>query len=165
MSLRPRIRPKIFAIDRILEASGWMLLCLFWCYIIFSYKYLPETIPTHFNLSGQADGFGNRTHIFIIPAITSALFFGLTFLNRFPHIFNYPVEINETNAEHQYRLATRLLRWLKVWIIILFLLVSYNSITEALSPHSNLIAWTLPVGMLGLFTGLIVYLVAAAKHS
>jgi uncharacterized membrane protein len=165
MSLRPRIKPKSSAFDQMLEALGWILLVIFWCYILSSYDSLPETIPTHFNLSGQADGFGKRSSIFLLPAITSALFFGLTLLNRFPHVFNYPVEINETNAEHQYRLATRLLRWLKTWIVILFLLVSISGITEAYATRSNMIAWTLPLGMLGLLIGLIVYLVAAAKQS
>lgn len=57
--------------------------------LIFSgmvYGDLPARIPTHFNASGVPDGFGDRTHWWLLPAISVAstvLTIGVTL--RLPH--------------------------------------------------------------------------------
>jgi len=38
-------------------------------YAAYLYPNLPATIPTHFNLKGEADRFGGRDHIFLGPGI------------------------------------------------------------------------------------------------
>lgn len=38
-------------------------------YAIYLYPNLPEIIPTHFNIKGEADGFGSRETIFLLPSI------------------------------------------------------------------------------------------------
>lgn len=38
-----------------------------------AYFYLPEQIPTHWNLQGQADQWGNRWNIFFMPILISVL--------------------------------------------------------------------------------------------
>jgi uncharacterized membrane protein len=57
---------------------------------------IPDTIPTHWNASGQADGFGGRNSIFIIPImffVILILFFILPLMEVFREnmikIYNY----------------------------------------------------------------------------
>jgi len=38
-------------------------------YAIYLYPTLPETIPIHFNIKGEADGWGSRDSLFLGPAI------------------------------------------------------------------------------------------------
>jgi uncharacterized membrane protein len=56
-------------------------------YAAYVYPSLPETIPTHFNMKGEADGFGGRDTIFLGPGIMSAVglftFFLLSNLKSF----------------------------------------------------------------------------------
>lgn len=46
------------------------------------YSQLPETVPTHWNFKGEADGFGRRATVWIVPVMQipmAALFLGLSF--------------------------------------------------------------------------------------
>ena len=38
-------------------------------YAFYLYPSLPNTIPTHFNLEGKADGWGSKDSIFLLPSI------------------------------------------------------------------------------------------------
>jgi uncharacterized membrane protein len=79
---------------------------------------LPETIPTHFDLTGKANGWGNKSIIWLFPILGAIVYVGFTILRRYPHTFNYPVAITAENAAKQYQIAISLLDWLKtefVW--------------------------------------------------
>jgi uncharacterized membrane protein len=56
-------------------------------YAAYLYPHLPNTIPTHFNIRGEADGFGGRDSIFLGPGIMGAtslfVFFLLTNIKSF----------------------------------------------------------------------------------
>ncbi|WP_071593339.1 DUF1648 domain-containing protein [Kamptonema formosum] len=73
-----------------------------------SWKALPPVIPVHFGLSGMPDGWGAKAILWLFPALSAAIYMGLTVLSRFPHTFNYPVPITSENAARQYRLAGEL---------------------------------------------------------
>jgi len=85
-----------------------------------SWLALPEIFPIHFDLSGQPNGWGRKIYLWIFPIISIILYGGFTFLNRYPHIFNYPVEITPENAQRQYQMACSFLNWLKVEMIWIF---------------------------------------------
>ena len=98
MNKRPRIKLQLNQTDKILEVLGWVSVVGIWALTLTNYSILPEIIPIHFNGAGKADGFGNKTHIFVLPIISTLLFIGLTILNKHPHIFNYPSQITKENA-------------------------------------------------------------------
>ena len=60
-------RPKITLIpstaDKLLEVLGWLILFVLWGYTISHYSSLPDTIPTHYNAAGEADGFGRKASV------------------------------------------------------------------------------------------------------
>ncbi len=117
---RPKTTPIPTSTDKLVEALGWLILLVLWGWTINHYSALPETIPTHFNAAGEADGFGSKASIIGLPVIASLLFIGLTVLNRYPQSFNYPTTITKDNALRQYTLATRMLRYLKLVLVLVF---------------------------------------------
>jgi uncharacterized membrane protein len=117
--------------DQILDMAGWVFLALLWAIIAISYGSLPDTIPTHFGASGQPDAFGPKATILGLPALGTAIFGGMTLLNRYPHLFNYPVNITEENALAHYTHATRMIRFIKVSVILTFTLVVWEIIRHA----------------------------------
>ena len=112
MTERPKIKLKLTTTDRIFEILGWVSIPAIWVLTISSYKNLPGTIPIHYNGAGQADGFGGKGNILALPSVATFLFIGLSILNKFPRIFNYPVSITKDNALQQYTNATRIMRCL-----------------------------------------------------
>jgi len=140
---RPRIAIELTGLDRALEGlalSGLLVLILLPAVY---YADLPDTIPQHFNAKGEADGFGSKTFVWFLPGIGAALYIFMTVLNRSPHIFNYTVKITEENAAEQYRLATRLIRWLKAFVVLLFVYITWGIISGAMTGKTSLSPWLL----------------------
>ncbi len=55
---RPKIKVELTATDKLLEYIGWALLVAVWVLTLVNFSHLPEIIPTHYNATGQTDGFG-----------------------------------------------------------------------------------------------------------
>lgn len=128
---RPKISVPNEPIDTIVELVNITLLLLIWVYALYSYGDLPAEIPTHFNGAGQADDFGSKQTIWLLPAISTFMFLLLFILNKFPHIHNYMVNITEENALKNYRLSTRLVRFINLFCLILFALIIYEIVSVA----------------------------------
>jgi uncharacterized membrane protein len=117
---RPRIKVPIKPIDWIIECLGLIILLVLIIMPIYYYNSLPDEIPTHFGINGHPDNFGGRSNILTPSIIGFALFVAMSLLNRYPHIFNYPVQVTEDNAERLYRISTRAIRILKLILMIIF---------------------------------------------
>jgi uncharacterized membrane protein len=160
-------RPKITLIpttaDKLVELLGWLILLALWGLTISHFSTLPDTIPTHFNASGEADGFGSKASIIGLPVIASLLFVGLTVLNRYPHIFNYPTAITEDNTLRLYTLATRMLRYLKLVLVLVFGGIEFMTIQHAAGEASGLGVWFLPLTLVLVFLPLIYFVVKSVQ--
>lgn len=161
---RPKIKLALQPLDKWLEALAIIGCIWLWTFCIRAYTILPETIPTHFNFKGVADGYGSKATLFILPSIATAIYVLMTCLNQYPHIFNYMVKITIDNAEQQYRSATRLLRWVKLFVIVLFSIISVMITTSVKNEGmSRWLGASLPV-VIALFTlYTIVYLVKSTS--
>ncbi len=159
MSKRPKIKPDLTISDKIMEFIGWIVVIAVWILILYNYSTLPETIPIHYNLVGEPDKFGDKGNILILPIISIVLFVGLTILNKFPYIFNYPTTITEKNALQQYTNATRLIRFLKMAIVIIFGLVVFFTIQNVNGNAEGLGIWLLPFTFIIIFVPIAYYLI------
>ncbi|NBY11197.1 MAG: DUF1648 domain-containing protein [Sphingobacteriia bacterium] len=139
---------------------AWIRRCYFRldCYGVHLYGF-ASILPIHYNILGKPDGYGNKMHVLALPIVSTFLYVGISILNRFPHVFNYPVDITEKNANYQYALATRFLRYLKFILVILFEFIIYN-----IASQTNLRIWFLPC-ILGLVFIPLLYYIYKAKYS
>jgi uncharacterized membrane protein len=165
MEQRPKVRPINTAFDKTLELLGLLFLFIMWGITIYIFTKLPNIIPIHFNASGSADNYGNKNNVLVLPIISTIIYLVITLLNKYPHIFNYASKITEQNALKQYSIATRMLRFLKLAIQVLFstflILVFLNvkGITNGLG------YWFLPFTIILLLTPTIYYLTQSFKKS
>lgn len=160
---RPRIRPELTALDKTLETIGWLTVLTQWLLLIFNYQTLPDTVPVHFNASGQADDWGNKATIFFLPVLGAVLFSGMTILNKHPYIFNFPVAITEQNAERQYSIATRLIRYLKFVIVLTFLIIEFQIFQTAWGNSEGLGIGFLPFMLILIFVPIIFFIFKSIK--
>ena len=145
MSKRPKIKVPYQSIDILLELLSITVLLLLFGYTIFEYTSLPETIPTHFNAKGEADDFGNKLTLWLIPAIALVLYIGIFIVNLFPHTHNYMVNITEENALKNYTLSTRVLRIVNLFTVLILGVITYKIIASAKGESFSLGSWFLPV--------------------
>ncbi|MFP5437749.1 MAG: DUF1648 domain-containing protein [Bacteroidia bacterium] len=158
MPYRPKIKIPLTPTDKAIEITGVVSVIAFWGYLVVSYSSLPDVIPTHYGGSGKADGFGDKISILGLPIVATILYIGITILNRFPHVFNYPSEITPENAVSQYTIMTRMMRWLKLVVVIIFGSVAYQTVVTARSADPQLGSWFLPLTMVLLY-GTIFYFI------
>ncbi|BBI31043.1 DUF1648 domain-containing protein [Cohnella abietis] len=132
-------------------------------YIAKEMSSLPAEIPIHFNGKGEPDGWGGKRMLFLLPAISVALYYVLSALSRSPHVFNYAVPITEANAATQYLLARKMIVWLKLELIIIFGYIEWATVQSAYNHENGLGIWMLPVVLVVVFGTLGFYLSRSYK--
>ena len=164
MEERPKIKLELTTADKTLEILGWVSIFAIWGLTITNYADLPDIIPTHYNGAGRIDGFGGKTNILTLPLVATISFIGMTILNKFPHIFNYPTNLTKDNVLRQYTNATRAIRYTKLIIVVVFGLIELQTIRNVNEQASGLGVWFLPL-MLGLiFIPLIYFLIKSFRQ-
>ncbi len=159
MKEQPQINIPTQAIDRILEMLAILGLITLVSIPIVYYLDLPSQIPIHYDAQGVVDTYGDKILLLVLTAIGTVLFLLLTFLNTRPHKFSYPTKITSNNAFVQYRLATRLIRFLKTISMLAFAFISYQTVDTALGLANGLGTWFLPVLLIFIFGSLLYYII------
>ncbi|MFD2552159.1 DUF1648 domain-containing protein [Bizionia sediminis] len=121
---RPKIDLKPTKLDRYVDITTFGLLILAFLYTCFQYNSLPELIPMHFNFDGTATRYDSKDMIWIIYIIGFPIIYGGYYLNKFPHLFNYPTKITAENAKTMYQHATRLMRFINLIMALIFTVLS-----------------------------------------
>ncbi len=160
---RPKLKIQLTTTDQIFELLGWGVLLALWVWTGTSYSSLPDSIPTHFNAAGEADGFGKKASIIGLPLIATLLYIGLTLLNRYPHIFNFPTPITPDNALSQYTNATRMIRYLKLILVLVFAGISFQTTQQAKGTGEGLGLWFLPLTLVLVFMPLVYFVVKSFR--
>lgn len=154
---RPKIKVPYEQSDLLIEMVNITLLILIWGFTIVHYFDLPETIPIHFNAKGDADGFGNKATIWLLPAIATFTFLLMFLLNRYPHLHNYMVNITEENALRNYRLSTRVLRYVNLYCMILFSIIVYEVMAMSLGKKPKFIGLEFIIFSILVPIGIVIY--------
>lgn len=142
--------------DLLLDRLGLIVTVTYSLMVLISISSLPEQVPQHFNLSGEVTATGSRYLLLMLPLFGSMTFMMMYFLNKAPHTFNYTVPITEENAEHEYRKATRMMRWVNLICALIFGLVSFSVISTGLGLSTGLNSLVMTLLMVSLF-GVIAY--------
>jgi uncharacterized membrane protein len=127
------------------------------------YHNLPATVPTHYNLAGKVDSYGSKMSLFLLPLLSFGMYVGLTYLNRFPHIFNYLTDITSDNARRQYTVATRMIRYLKFGLVIVFGYIQFMTFEIASGSSDALKWWFFPLVFIITLASLIYFVIASLK--
>jgi amino acid transporter len=165
MEARPKIEVPQTPADKAGEIFAWSALALLWVLSIWSLFTLPDTIPTHFNGAGAPDHYGEKGSLLMLPLVATVLFAVITALSKYPHILNYPAEITPDNALRQYRGAIRLARGLKTGLVLIFLLLVFQTGQVATGRATGLGAWNMPVALGLLFVLPVMYYLATLARA
>src|SRR5688572_5322151 len=131
-------------VDNALELISVLALVYMLAFTYTAFASLPDLIPTHFNASGEADRWGGKNGIWLIPVLGTAMYVFLTVLNRFPQKFNFPVPITEANARTQYMLARQLVSAVKASTLCTFAYITWARIQVAMELRDGLGSSFLP---------------------
>ncbi len=163
MEARPKLTIELTKVDKTIETVCLITLIVLWTGTMAGFPKLPEQIPSHFNAAGQVDAYSEKTSIFILPIIATILYIGMTILNKYPHIYNYPARVTVENARHLYTSATRLIRVLKLAVIVIFSGIVFMTYKTSLTNGDGLGAWFLPLAVGLMILPSIFYLIKSSN--
>jgi len=136
---------KMNAMDWIAEVISVLFLMVS-IYPILTYSDLPETIPTHFNLQGEVDDWGERSTILMLPVFASITYIGMTLIQRYPQAMNYPVKIKPEKLPAVYQIGIRFMRYMKTVGIITLASITMNTYSIAVFKKDlGFVKWIYPV--------------------
>jgi hypothetical protein len=160
---RPRIELPPSQVIRILNVAGGALVLATILIPFFSLGSVPAVVPSHLAADGTPDAWRGPYYIFFAPAISLASFVMLTVVNRFPHLFNYPVPITEENAPRQYALARAFVTVLKTIVAVLFLWVEYLAVNITMLGKEGRWRLIFPVMLVAVFGTVMAYMMSAFR--
>lgn len=128
---RPRHIIPLLIVDRVVEGVTVSVLLAITVVFLFRYPSVDDKVAMHYDVMGNIDRMGDKSGVFFFFGILILVYAGMTFVQRFPHSFNYLVEITEENAKRQYTTAVKMIRWLKLMMVILFSFI----ILKTIYPH------------------------------
>ena len=99
---------------------------------------LPATIPIHWNVRGEVDGYGSSFQLLLFPIIVLVINGFLFFLQHVNVKFNYPVKITPQNEDAQKQNVLLLLASLRCSIGLLFISIVVTTIYNTYNPSTNI---------------------------
>lgn len=160
---RPIYIPSSSKMDSLLRVSAFLLVLVLWISSIYFYFQLPDIISVHFNIHGEMDRTGSKIHFLIIPVIETVLYLLFAILVKYPENFNFPVKISADNAQRQYQLAVRLVRWLNVSLGFIFNIILWMMFVSSVVNSNKWIVLLIPVVIIFSLFPLVLYLIAASR--
>src|SRR5690554_2305763 len=143
---RPKLKIEKSILDKLIEILTFLLIVVSAALIGIYYNQLPEKLPIHFNWpSKDENGFGAKNLLWTSPIICGIIVLAIYKLNQYPWIFNYPAEINEKNAEYNYKMSTQMLRIIGLIIGFISFVLTVTSIMSGLGNTTDFEKYFVPL--------------------
>lgn len=115
--------------------SGILLLIPF-VYVGMHWSDFPDRIPIHFNATGEADGFGSKPFLWLLPIVNVIIWLLALFAYKIPQLLSMPY-YNYDNVKHK-KIATDLLGWMQLLIAFFITILSLQVSYAALGHHTSI---------------------------
>lgn len=123
------------------------------------YEQLGEgnILPIHYNVSGEIDGWGDRSYILIFLLVATVFYIALSICERFYTKFNIPFKVTSNNATPVYKCCIRLVRHIKLVCIATFAYINITSLAIAMGKGNNLNKYVMMLLVLAMLALVVAY--------
>ena len=148
---RPKLDLPKTRLQKVANIVGYGIFIAGIIYSIINLATLPQQVPIHFNIAGEADGWGSKYFLLVLPFITIVTTLALEAVEKRPHIHNHSYRLNENNVYQFYAISIRSLNLVKNGTLIIFGILQFEMVQTAREAD-----FTLGYVMMGLFLILLV---------
>jgi uncharacterized membrane protein len=106
---------------------------------------LPARVPTHFDASGNPNGWGPPGTLWLLPVMAVGLYLLITVVAQFPAAFKYSVRVTEENRARLQALTLRMIAWLKIELIGLFTWIQWSILSSVREERMSLSPAIIPM--------------------
>ena len=100
-------------------------------YIAVIYRTLPDKIPTHYTFSGEIDGWGSKTVLWVTPIIGAVTDLTLWLVGLFPQSWSTGTTVTPWNRTRVFRLVRDLMADLRLGLAAIFAAVTLFTLHAA----------------------------------
>lgn len=147
--------------QRLVEFLAPAILLAVLAYVLIIWHRLPEKIPIHYNLAGEADGWGGRGHLLVMPLIGLVTDAVIAIAGRLPQSWNIGVRVNAFNRARVYRVVRDLMADVRLACALLF--AGLSLLLGALSRRPPSLGVTLGVTMVLLLAPILRYVLRIGR--
>ncbi len=147
-----------------LEVIGLLSIFLLPAYY---YGSLPDLVPSHYGFNGLPDAYAKKRMIWFLPAMTI-----VTYISLLIGIYILKIQLNNKNFPQEIKAqldaSVDMMKSLRLFIIFLFLYLTYSNIQVALGNAVGLGAWftvVVVVGILGILGYFLIVRIITQKPS
>ena len=79
----------------VMEIIGILMILGIFVYTAIKYHGISGQIPTHFDGFGQADAWGSKMNLWMLPGVALIIYILVTISAFFPSSWKYPVKVSE----------------------------------------------------------------------
>jgi hypothetical protein len=144
------VAPKRSTFDWVREAIGFAGLVMIVAVVLAHWANLPTQVPRHFTASGQPNRWGDKSGLFVLPAVAAGVYILLTVVPRYPQLLNLPFEVDRNSPAVQ-SLVLTMTTMLKAEVILMFLYIEWASVRTALGSTEGLGGLFLPLALATMF--------------
>lgn len=151
---------------KLLESGAiiaWIVLVYIVVEALYGAAKLPAKIPTHFGADGMPNAWGAPESLWLLPAVGTVMAILLTWVSRYPQVFNYPVRVTRENQARLEALALEMIAWLRLDLLCLFAAIEWQTIRSARMVQLALSPWFMPVALLVVFGTIGIYIVRMVR--
>lgn len=106
---------------------------------------LPARIPTHFDIAGHPNAWGQPAMLWMLPVIVTVILGLMSLVARRPRSFNFPVRVTPANRPRLESVALDMIAWLRLEIAGAMLWIQYATIQSARALRLGLSPWFVPI--------------------
>ena len=160
---RPDITIPKSTLQKIANAVGYGVFIVGVLYSIVSLTTLPSEVPIHFNFAGEADGWGSKYVLLLLPFIGIVTVLALEAVEKRPHMHNYPHYVNEANVRQFYAVSVRTMNLVKNGTLLTFGLVQIEIVQSAKEAQFTFGATLVGIIVLVLFVPIVWHLYSSIQ--
>ena len=106
--------------------------------LLIRWKEIPKEVATHFSMSGEANGFSDKSMLLIILAVAAGLVLLFQIIMHFPGLWKFPIEITDRNRYTVYRLGKYMMD-----TMMITLAVGFSSMLICMTYRENMPNWAI----------------------
>lgn len=123
------MRTRLTSIQRVLCALTWAIVVMMIGLTALSWTTLPDQVPTHYNFAGEADAWGGKANVWLVPVVAGFACAVVEVCARLrPDHINVPVKIRPEFRMESYRVMRTMCFGLNVQIALTFFLIQLASL-------------------------------------
>ncbi|OCA84069.1 hypothetical protein A8F94_15190 [Bacillus sp. FJAT-27225] len=160
---RPKIKISKTKSEWIWDFIGYSFYIGSLIFLIYTWSWLPDKVPAHYNALGEVDRWGSKMELFILPIIGAFIALLMQLLEKFPESHNYPERFRIENAKEFYLISRKLANQLKNICLIIFALILIESVSIALGTGNGFGAWFLPIAIVSVLIPIVIGIIKQKK--